>query len=214
MLLSSQIEEYLRLHRVSILELIDQEVTVSVIYVLSKLIISCCVFLKHVPEIQLIVKEGQIPLFSQYFSHPVHAFDGKVKSDPGLIVCHAIHNVLESFLSQFIGMNEPVVFGDNADAISCATFSSRAVEEAINGVLRGEWGYEGVVMTDWWACSDIADELAAGSDVKMPERITFIWDGADLDPTPLHEKIAAGKLDRGICLASARRVLKMMDHLD
>lgn len=91
---------------------------------------------------------------------------------------------------------------------------SSANWEAINGVLRGEWGYEGVVMTDWWAFSDIADELAAGSDVKMPERITFIWDGADLDPTPLHEKIAAGKLDRGICLASARRVLKMMDHLD
>ena len=33
----------------------------------------------------------------------------------------------QSFLSQFIGMNSKVVFGENADAISGATFSSRAV---------------------------------------------------------------------------------------
>lgn len=38
----------------------------------------------------------------------------------------------ESFLSQFKGMDSKVVFGENADAVTGATFSSRAVEEAVN----------------------------------------------------------------------------------
>ncbi len=91
---------------------------------------------------------------------------------------------------------------------------SSANWEAINGVLRGEWGYDGVVMTDWWAFSKIEDELAAGSDVKMPEMITYIWDGAPKENYALHEKLTSGELDRGICLASARRILKMMANFE
>jgi RnfABCDGE-type electron transport complex G subunit len=40
-----------------------------------------------------------------------------------------------SFLEQFFGMSEPVQFGVNADAISGATYSSRAVESGINTAL-------------------------------------------------------------------------------
>ncbi|MBQ4354540.1 MAG: FMN-binding protein, partial [Clostridia bacterium] len=40
-----------------------------------------------------------------------------------------------AFLEQFIGMDSEVVLGENADAISGATFSSRAVEEAVNTAL-------------------------------------------------------------------------------
>ena len=38
----------------------------------------------------------------------------------------------------------------------------------IEGILRGEWGFEGLVMTDWCARSHLWQTIAAGNDVKMP----------------------------------------------
>ncbi len=43
------------------------------------------------------------------------------------------------------------------------------------GILRDEWGYDGMVTTDWWTWGEHYKECAAGNDVKMacgfPERI-------------------------------------------
>lgn len=86
--------------------------------------------------------------------------------------------------------------------------------DAINGILRGEWKYDGVVMTDWWAFSNIEDEIAAGSDVKMPEMITYIYPNAPKQPYDLADKLASGELDRGAVLASVRRILQLMGHLE
>lgn len=36
------------------------------------------------------------------------------------------------------------------------------------GILREEWGYQGLVMTDWWNHAAHAKELGAGNDVRMP----------------------------------------------
>ena len=53
----------------------------------------------------------------------------------------------------------------------------RASENAdlLNGILRGEWGYEGLVTTDWWTFGEHYKECVAGNDVKMgcgyPERL-------------------------------------------
>ena len=38
----------------------------------------------------------------------------------------------------------------------------------IKGVLREEWGYQGLVMTDWRVRSHLWQEIKAGSNVKMP----------------------------------------------
>ena len=85
--------------------------------------------------------------------------------------------------------------------------------EAINGILRGEWGFDGIVMTDWWAFSNIEDEIHAGSDVKMPEMITQLYPNANKTFDPV-QAIKDGTLDRGAVLASARRIFKMIDFFE
>ena len=38
----------------------------------------------------------------------------------------------------------------------------------LTGVLRDEWGFDGLVMTDWRNDSHLYQELLAGNDIKMP----------------------------------------------
>ena len=85
--------------------------------------------------------------------------------------------------------------------------------EAINGVLREEWGYDGVVMTDWRTLSNLEDEIHAGSDVKMPEKTTTFYEKAPAFCDP-EQMIKDGILDRGAVLASVRRILKLMSQMD
>ena len=53
----------------------------------------------------------------------------------------------------------------------------RASENAdlLTGILRDEWGYEGMVTTDWWTYGEHYKEVKAGNDLKMacgyPERL-------------------------------------------
>jgi len=53
----------------------------------------------------------------------------------------------------------------------------RASENAslLNGVLRGEWGFDGMVTTDWWTHGEHYKEAKAGNDLKMasghPQRL-------------------------------------------
>jgi len=85
--------------------------------------------------------------------------------------------------------------------------------EAINGILRGEWKYQGVVMTDWRTLSNVEDEIHAGSDVKMPELITTFYEKAPTSCDPA-QMIAEGTMDKGAVLAAVRRILQLMDHLE
>ncbi len=47
--------------------------------------------------------------------------------------------------------------------------------ELIQGILREEWGFDGLVMTDWWTSGEHYLEARAGNDLKMgngyPERV-------------------------------------------
>ncbi|WP_135365191.1 beta-glucosidase [Halosimplex halophilum] len=38
----------------------------------------------------------------------------------------------------------------------------------LEGVLRGEWGFDGVVMSDWWGTHDAAAAAEGGLDLEMP----------------------------------------------
>lgn len=40
-------------------------------------------------------------------------------------------------------------------------------KELINGILREEWGFEGMVTSDWWTFGEHYKEVKAGNDIKM-----------------------------------------------
>lgn len=42
-----------------------------------------------------------------------------------------------------------------------------ANKELLTGILREEWGFKGMITTDWWTNAEQTDEIKAGNDVKM-----------------------------------------------
>ena len=85
--------------------------------------------------------------------------------------------------------------------------------EAINGILRGEWKYDGVVMTDWRVLSNLEDEIHAGSDVKMPTETTPFYENAPENCNP-GQMLRDGRLNKNAAVASVRRIVQLMGKLD
>lgn len=83
---------------------------------------------------------------------------------------------------------------------------TRASENAelIDGILRGEWGFEGMLTTDWWNHASQPAEIRAGNDVKMgcgyPEKVLAALRSGDLTEEEID--------------TCARRVLRMILRLD
>ena len=99
----------------------------------------------------------------------------------------------------------------NADAkgIMCSYNKINGVYAALNydlqtKVLRNEWGFDGIVMTDWFATGhdESLDELGckAGTDLIMP--------GTPMIPGKLLKALKAGQITREDMERSARRVVK------
>ena len=57
-------------------------------------------------------------------------------------------------------------------------------EDLINGILREEWGFNGLVMTDWWTSGEHYLEAKAGNDLKMgngyPDRVRQAYDKGEI----------------------------------
>ncbi len=75
----------------------------------------------------------------------------------------------------------------------------------LNEVLCGEWGFDGLVMTDWGAMHDRVASLKAGLDLEMPgdTRICRRW---------ILDGIADGSLDPADLDRAAGRVLRAVDR--
>lgn len=72
--------------------------------------------------------------------------------------------------------------------------------ELISGILRGEWGFEGTVMTDWNNPASHYRELCAGNDIRMP-----FFAVSDLKAA-----YDEGKITRDRIAESAKRTLELI----
>ena len=77
-------------------------------------------------------------------------------------------------------------------------------KELLEDILRGEWGFTGMVTTDWWTRGEHYKEIKAGNDVKMgngyPERVK--------------KAMELGELGRPELEHCARRVLELILKID
>jgi len=75
----------------------------------------------------------------------------------------------------------------------------------LTDVLRGEWGYDGVVVSDWGAVSDRTAAVAAGLDLTMPGP-------ADAGDRELVERVTDGRLDPALLQTAADRVRALVER--
>lgn len=73
----------------------------------------------------------------------------------------------------------------------------------IRDILRGEWGFDGVVVSDWAGCNDKVASTAAGSDLEMP----YCRYGVD----DVVEAVESGKLDIKYVDECAERILALTE---
>ena len=78
--------------------------------------------------------------------------------------------------------------------------------DLLTDILRCEWGFEGLVMTDWGSCN----EKAAKSEAAAPAGNDLIMAGDDNDRKRILEAIADGRLKPETVRTCACRVLRMM----
>lgn len=76
--------------------------------------------------------------------------------------------------------------------------------EMLEGILRGEWGFDGMVTTDWWTCGEHYKEAKAGNDMKM---------GCGF-PKRLLEAMQKGAITRAELELCARRILELILKID
>ena len=73
-------------------------------------------------------------------------------------------------------------------------------------VLRDEWHFDGVVMSDWGACYNTADALSCGMDLEMPE------DKSGYHRKRVVDSIKNGKLDEGALDKACLRIATLADQ--
>ena len=77
-------------------------------------------------------------------------------------------------------------------------------KELLTGILREEWGFKGIVTTDWWTRGEHYKETKAGNDIKM---------GCGY-PDRLLTALEKGLITREEMEVCARRILEMILKLD
>ncbi|MCQ2433106.1 MAG: glycoside hydrolase family 3 C-terminal domain-containing protein, partial [Clostridia bacterium] len=74
----------------------------------------------------------------------------------------------------------------------------------LTDILRNEWGFDGMVVTDWGAMNDRIAGFRAGCDLNMPG-------GSHYMEKAVLEAVRAGKLDEAYIDASVTRILELVE---
>lgn len=77
-------------------------------------------------------------------------------------------------------------------------------KDLLDGILREEWGFKGVITTDWWTKGEHYKEAKAGNDIKMGTGY----------PQRLIQALEKGLITRQDLEVCARRVLELILKLD
>ncbi|KAJ5937298.1 hypothetical protein N7454_004953 [Penicillium verhagenii] len=80
-------------------------------------------------------------------------------------------------------------------------------EFLITDVLRKEWGWDGLVMSDWFGTYSTSDAINAGLDIEMPGKTR--WRGEALAHAVSSNKVAPFKLDERV-----RNILNLVNFVD
>lgn len=102
---------------------------------------------------------------------------------------------------------EPVVKEAQPATVMCAYPMLNSVHCSDNkmmlgDILRDEWGFEGLVVTDWGALCDRVKAMEAGCDLSMPG-------GSDYMENKVAEAVRSGKLPESAVDACAARVIAL-----
>ena len=74
--------------------------------------------------------------------------------------------------------------------------------ELLTTLLRDEWGFKGMVMTDWFGGKDAVAQMEAGNDMLQP--------GLDRQYEAIVNAVKEGKLDEAILNRNVERILNMI----
>ena len=74
----------------------------------------------------------------------------------------------------------------------------------LNEILRDEWGFDGLVVSDWGSMDDPVASVAAGMDLEMP--------GNPLTPPEIVRAVQEGRLDEADLSRAASKVLQLVDR--
>ncbi len=79
-----------------------------------------------------------------------------------------------------------------------------ARKDLLEGILRGEWGFQGMITTDWWNKAYQYQEIIAGNDLKMGSG----------EPDKVMEAFKEGKVTREEIIVCVKRILETIMKFD
>ncbi len=124
------------------------------------------------------------------------------KNSDSILSCRALREIYLKGFEICVKTADPWSIMSSYNLINGVNASEN--KELLTDILRGEWGYEGLVMTDWWGHSDHHLEVLAGNDVKMPGGF----------PARLQEALDQGLITRDDLLKCVRRLMAYICKLD
>ena len=109
--------------------------------------------------------------------------------------------IREIYLKQFeiiVKQSDPWTIMSSYNIINGHRASENS--DMLKGILRDEWGWDGMVTTDWWTFGEHYKEVAAGNDLKM----------AAGHPERLAEALQAGAVTRADLELAVRHILGLI----
>ncbi|MDR0325872.1 MAG: glycoside hydrolase family 3 C-terminal domain-containing protein [Oscillospiraceae bacterium] len=73
-------------------------------------------------------------------------------------------------------------------------------------ILRGQWGFEGIVVSDWGAVNDRVKALAAGLELEMPST-------SDYNDNKIIAAVKSGQLEEAVLDLAVERLLNLLERV-